>query len=202
MISDSGSDEDAPLARYRQPGSNTRAPPPPPSGPTKAEYLKRYLAHRNNQLKVDKKTEQLSKTKGGDQKEDVASATKTDDVNTTALLQQLNAEKKKREVLLSNKAIADTKYNVLQKKLETEREEMELTKNEHPKMEAEWKKMLEMSEAEKNALIATLEAEKKSPQILEAQQIDQVSELLLKDRMHVTRLYPKYCQLSPILSPN
>ena len=200
--SDSDSDEDAPLASYRQPGSNTRAPPPP-SGPTEAEYLERYLARRNNQLKVDKpKTEQLSKTKGGDQKEDVASATKTDDVNTTALLQQLNAEKKKREVLLANKAIADTKYNALQKKLETEREEMELTKDEHRKMEVEWKKILETSEAEKNALIAKLEAEKKTRQILEAQQIDQVSKLLLKDRMHVVWLYPKYCQLRPILSPN
>ena len=177
--SDSDSDEDAPLASYRQPGSNTRAPPPPPSGPTEAEYLERCLARRNNQLKVDKpKTEQLSKTKGGDQKEDVASATKTDDANTTALLQQLNAEKKKREVLLANKAIADTKYNALQKKLETEREEMELTKDEHRKTEAEWKKMLETSEAEKNALIAKLEAEKKTRQILEAQQIDQVSKLL------------------------
>ena len=49
--------------------------------------------------------------------------------------------------------IADTKYNALQKKLETEREEMELTKDEHRKMEAEWKKMLETSEAEKNALM-------------------------------------------------
>lgn len=140
--------------------------------------------------------QKLSKTKGGDQKEDMANATKTDDVNTTALLQQLNAEKKKREVL------ADTKYNVLQKKLETEREEMELTKDEHRKMEAKWKKTLETSEAEKNALIATLEAEKKMRQILEAQQIDQVSKLLLKDRMHVTQLYPKYRQLRPILSPN
>ena len=61
----------------------------------------------------------------------MASATKTDDVNTTALLQQLNAEKKKGEVLLGNKAIADTKHNALQKKLVTEREEMELTRDEH-----------------------------------------------------------------------
>ena len=45
--------------------------------------------------------------------------------------------------------IADTKYNALQKKLETEREEMELTKDEHRKMEAEWKKTLETSEAKK-----------------------------------------------------
>lgn len=198
--SDSGSDDAAPLASYRQRGSNTRAPPghhQAPPGPTEAEYLERYLAGRNNHLKVDKKTKQLSKTKGGDQKEDMANATKTDDVNTTALLRQLNAEKKKREVLL-----ADTKYNVLQKKLETEREEMELTKDEHRKMEAEWTKTLKTSEAEKNALIATLEAEKKMRQILEAQQIDQVSKLLLKDRMHVTQLYPKYRQLRPILSPN
>ncbi|XP_067023272.1 uncharacterized protein [Acropora muricata] len=47
---------------------------------------------------------------------------------------------------------------------------MELTKDEHRQMEAEWKKMLETSEAEKNALKATLEAEKKTRQILEAQQ--------------------------------
>lgn len=66
-----------------------------PPGPTEAEYLERYLASWNNHLKVDKKTKQLSQTKGGDQKEDMANATKTDDVNTTALLQQLNAEKKK-----------------------------------------------------------------------------------------------------------
>ena len=161
--SDSGSDDDAPLSSYRQPGSNNRAPPPP--GPTEAEYLARYLSHRNNQLKVDTNTdttEQHSKTKGGDHK-DIASSTKTDaDFNTTALLQQLNAEKKKGEVLLADRMIADTKYNALQNKLETKREEMELTKDEHQKMEAEWKKTLEMSKAEKNALIATLEAEKKT----------------------------------------
>ena len=129
---DSDSDDDAPLASYRQPGSNTRAPPPT-TGPTEAEYLERYLTNRNNQLKA----EQLSKAKGGDQKEDMASAAKTDDLTTTALLQQLNAEKKKREVLLANKVLADMKYNALQKKLETEREEMALTKDEHRKMEAE-----------------------------------------------------------------
>ena len=81
--------------------------------------------------------------------------------------------------------IADTKYNALQKKLETDREEMELTKDEHRKMEAEWKKTLETSEAEKNALMAKLEAEKKTRQILEVQQNYQVSKLLLNDRMHV-----------------
>ena len=36
------------------------------------------------------------------------------------------------------------------------------------------------------ALIAKLEAEKKMRQMLEAQQIDQASKLLLKDKMHVT----------------
>ena len=60
------------------------------------------------------------------------------------MLQQLNAEKKKREVLL-----ADTKYNSLQKKLETEGEEMELTKDEHREIEDGWKKMLETSEAQR-----------------------------------------------------
>ena len=183
---DSGSDDDAPLSSYRQPGSNNRAPPPP--GPTEAEYLARYLSHRNNQLKVDTNTdntEQHSKTKGGDHK-DIASSTKTDaDFNTTSLLQQLNAEKKKREILLADRMIADTKYNALQKKLETDREEMELTKDEHRKMEAEWKKTLETSEAEKNALMAKMEAEKKTRQILEVQQNYQVSKLLLNDRMHV-----------------
>lgn len=113
-------------------------------------------------MKVDTNTEQHSKTKGGDHK-DITSSTKTDaDFNTTALLQQLNAEKKKREALFADRMIADTKYNALQKKLETKREEMELTKDEHRKMEAEWKKTLETSKAEKNALIATLEAEKKT----------------------------------------
>ena len=64
------------------------------------------------------------------------SSTKTDgEFNTNALLQQLNAEKKKREVLLADRVITDTKYNSLQKKLETEREEMEVTKDEHRKME-------------------------------------------------------------------
>ncbi|XP_067036275.1 moesin-like [Acropora muricata] len=172
--SDSGSDDDVPLSSYRQPESNNRALP----GPTEAEYLARYLSHRNKQLEVDTNTgneEQHSKSKGGDHK-DIASSTKTDgEFNTNALLQQLNAEKKKREILLADRVIADTKHNSLQKKLETEREEtereeMELTKDEHRQMEAEWKKMLEMSEAEKNALKATLEAEKKTRQILEAQQ--------------------------------
>ena len=69
---------------------------------------------------------------------------------------------------------------------------MELTKDEHRRVEAEWKKTLETSEAEKNALIATLEAEKKMRQILEAQQNDQVSKLLLNNRMHVARLHLKY----------
>ena len=69
-------------------------------------------------------------------------------------------------------------------------------------MEAEWKNMLETSEAEKNALIATLEAEKKTRQILEAQQNYQVSKLCLNDRMHVARLHLKYCRLRSISSPN
>ena len=64
-----------------------------------------------------------------------------------------------------------------------------------------WKKMLETSEAEKNALIATLEAEKKTRQILEAQQNYQVSKLRLNDRMHVARLHLKYCRLRSISSP-
>ena len=114
--SDSGSDDDAPLSNYRQPESNNRAPP----GPTEAEYLARYLSHRNKQLEVDTNTgntEQHSKSKGGDHK-DIASSTKTDaEFNTNALLQQLNNEKKKREVLLADRVIADTKYNSLQKKL-------------------------------------------------------------------------------------
>ena len=119
---------------YRQPESNNRALP----GPTEAEYLARYLSHRNKQLEVDTNTgnkEQHSKSTGGDHK-DIASSTKTDgEFNTNALLQQLNAEKEKREVLLADRVIADTKYNSLQKKLETEREEMEVTKDEHRKME-------------------------------------------------------------------
>ena len=93
--------------------------------------------------------------------------------------------------------LADTKYNALQKKLqkklETEREEMELAKDEHRKMEAEWKMMLETSEAEKNALISTLEAEKKTRQILEEQQHYQVSKLRLNKRMCVARLHLRYC---------
>lgn len=167
--------------------------------------MARYLSHRNKQLEVDTNTgnkEQHSKSKGGDHK-DIASSTKTDgEFNTNALLQQLNAEKKKREVLLADRVIADTKYNSLQKKLETEREEMELTKDEHRQMEAEWKKMLETSEAEKNALKATLEAEKKTRQILEAQENYQVSKLCLNDRMHVARLHLKYCRLRSISSPS
>ena len=79
---------------------------------------------------------------------------------------------------------------------------MELTKDEHRKMEAEWKNMLETSEAGKNALIATLEAEKKTRQILEAQQNYQVSKLRLNDRMHVARLHLKYCRLRSISSPS
>ena len=191
--SDSSSDDDTPLSSCCQPGSNNRAPPPP--GPTAAEYLARYLSHRNNQLKVETNTDNTelhSKTKGGDHK-DMASTTNTDaDLNTTALLQQLDAKKRKREVLLADRMIADTKYNSLQKKLETERAEMELTKDEHRRVEAEWKKTLETSEAEKNTLIATLEAEKKMRQTLEAQQNDQVSKLLLNNRMHVARLRLKY----------
>ena len=79
---------------------------------------------------------------------------------------------------------------------------MELTKDEHRRVEAEWKKTLETSEAEKNALIATLEAEKKMQQILEAQQNDQVSKLLLNNRMHVARLRLKHCRLRSNSSPN
>ena len=118
--SDSSSDDDTPLSSCCQPGSNNRAPPPP--GPTAAEYLARYLSQRNNQLKVETNTDNTelhSKTKGGDHK-DMASTTNTDaDLNTTALLQQLDAKKRKREVLLADRMIADTKYNSLQKKLET-----------------------------------------------------------------------------------
>ena len=67
------SDDDAPLSSYRQPEANKRAPP----RPTEAEYLARYLSHRNKQLELDTNTgnnEQHAKSKGDDHK-DIASST-------------------------------------------------------------------------------------------------------------------------------
>lgn len=95
------------------------------------------------------------KTSSGDlppQKEKTGAAEiePREETEKAALMAQLQAEKKKREVLLAEKIIAETKYNTLQNTLENERKDVLLMKSEINKLEAEKKELTEALEEAKN----------------------------------------------------
>ena len=71
-------------------------------------------------------------------------------------MEQLQTEKKKREVLHAEKVIAETKHKTLQKLLEEERKELLLMKNK-----------IATSEAEKMELTEALDAAKKKNEMHE-----------------------------------
>ena len=63
---------------------------------------------------------------------------------------QLQAEKKKREVVCAEKIIAETKYKTLKQTLEKERDELQFTKDKLTVLEDEKKKLAEALEAAEN----------------------------------------------------
>ena len=83
------------------------------------------------------------KTKGGFQSARKVVGVTTDkgdnqtqhDKEKAGLLQKLQAEKKKREVLRAEKTILETKYNTVQKMLETERRKTHSLENEKRELE-------------------------------------------------------------------
>ena len=80
------------------------------------------------------------------------------DAENIPLLEQLQAEKKKREVLHAEKVIAETKYKTLQKTLEAERKDLLLMKNKITTFEDEKMKLTEALEdaKKKNAMLEVM----------------------------------------------
>lgn len=83
-----------------------------------------------------------------------AAVLESNDEENVRLLEQLQAEKKKREVLLAEKVIAEAKHKTLQKTLEEERKDLLLMKNKIATFEAEKIELTEALEAakKKNAM--------------------------------------------------
>ena len=85
-----------------------------------------------------------------------AAVLESKDEENVQLLEQLQTEKKKREVLHAEKVIAETKHKTLKKLLEEERKELLLMKNK-----------IATSEAEKMELTEALDAAKKKNEMHE-----------------------------------
>lgn len=83
-----------------------------------------------------------------------AAVLESNDEENVRLLEQLQAEKKKREVLLAEKVIAEANHKTLQKTLEEERKDLLLMKNKIATFEAEKIELTEALEAakKKNAM--------------------------------------------------
>lgn len=81
-----------------------------------------------------------------------ATVLESNDEENVRLLEQLQAEKKKREVLLAEKVIAEAKHKTLQKTLEEERKDLLLMKNKIATFEAEKIELTEALEAAKKKM--------------------------------------------------
>jgi len=143
----SSSDDNEPLSRYRAPETSPVQAKKPIA---EAQFLAEYEARRDAKFAHGK----TGKTSSGDlqpQKEKTGAAEiePREETEKAALMAQLQAEKKKREVLLAEKKIAETKYNTLQNTLENERKDMLLMKSEINKLEAEKKELSETLEETK-----------------------------------------------------
>jgi len=143
---DPGSD-DEPLSTYqREEPSSVQEKRPNPE----AELLGQYVAPREAQLRKGK-TETCS---GDIQKsteikgKEVPNVARVDapcnDAERLALLEQLQAEKKKREVLCAEKLIAEAKHSTLVKTLETERKDLSLMRNKLTTLETEKRELKEV----------------------------------------------------------
>ena len=129
------------------------------------ELLGQYVARRDAQLRKGKTETTCS---GDIQKrteikgKEVPNITRVDapcdDAERLALLEQLQAVKKEREVLCAEKLIAETKHSTLVKTLETERKDLSLMRNKLTTLETEKRELKE----------ALIDAEKKEREMQEA----------------------------------
>lgn len=137
-VSDSAgsSEDDMPLSKYPQEKPTGRE-----KGPnTETHILAQYVEQRDAKIKNQS---MAGKTKGGFQSARKVVGVPTDkgdnqtehDKEKAGLLEQLQAEKKKREVLRAEKTILETKHNTVQKMLETERRKTHSLENEKRELE-------------------------------------------------------------------
>ena len=129
--SDSSSEDDMPLSKYQlhKPSVGEKLP-----NVAETQFLAQYIEKRNAELKnrnsTDNKTSsdiqpvrqvrEMPKAKAEPEHHNATSR----DEEKTALIAQLQAEKKKREVLSAEKIVVETKHSTLQKMLEIERQKI------------------------------------------------------------------------------
>lgn len=127
----SSSEDDTPLCKYQlhKPSVGEKLP-----NVAETQFLAQYIEKRNAELKnrnsTDSKTSsdiqpvrqvrEMPKAKAEPEHHNATSR----DEEKTALIAQLQAEKKKREVLSAEKIVVETKHSTLQKILEIERQRM------------------------------------------------------------------------------
>ena len=166
--SDDDGDDDEPLSSYRA----SRPSSVQEKLQTEEQVLAQYKAGRDARIRTNNGGKQVNTASCKPQqnqpteyenakakevtKNPPAAVLESHDEENVQLLEQLQAEKKKREVLHAEKVIAETKHKTLQKLLEEERKELLLLKNK-----------IATSEAEKMELTEALDAAKKKNEMHE-----------------------------------
>ena len=130
------SEDDMPLSKYPQQKPSVRE-----KGPnTETHILAQYVEQRDAKIKNQS---MAGKTNGGFQPARKVIGVPTDkgdnqterEKEKAGLLEQLLAEKKKREILSAEKTILETKHNTVQKMLETERRKTHSLEDEKRELE-------------------------------------------------------------------
>ena len=153
------SDDDEPLSKIR-----AQSEPPviqQKRQSDEATLLANYVANRDNELKKMRKidaSERSSGTPRGNSTADVEAPNELgkekDSEEKMAMLEHLQAEKKKREVLCAEKVIAETKCKTLQQRLDTEGKELWLMRDKITSLETDKRELTEALESAKNATAA------------------------------------------------
>ena len=153
------SDDDEPLSKIR-----AQSEPPviqQKRQSDEATLLANYVANRDNEFKKMRKidgSERSSGTPRGNGTADVEAPNelgKEKDIEEKmAMLEHLQAEKKKREVLCAEKVIAETKCKTLQQRLDTEGKELLLMRDKITSLETDKRELTEALESAKNATAA------------------------------------------------
>lgn len=138
------SDDNEPLLRYLPPGPSSVQQK---KSNSEAQFLAQYEARRDAKLRQAANTK---KTSSGEPETNPAVAPPQSDDEKEQLMVQLQAEKKKKEVVCAEKIIAETKYKTLKQTLEKERDELQFTKDKLTVLEDEKKKLAEALEAAEN----------------------------------------------------
>ena len=156
----SSDDEDEPLSSLQ--ASTPTSVQGKPEKTAENEILAQYKAGRDARIRTSKpQQDQRTASKQAEQAKPEgvinnppAAVLESRDEEKVTLLEQLQAEKKKREVLHAEKVVAETKHKTLQTMLEKERTDLLLMENKIATFEAEKMELREALEAakKKNAM--------------------------------------------------